>query len=100
MRVRGFCMNDAHIYCRYDQAKEEFIQVMHLHARYYDLMNIKEYYMRLSLPDLDKLDKYVDQPEKWLAALRHHPRGDGRIRLSLMSRSRAKRRSTAPRSTS
>ncbi len=69
MRVRGFCMNDAHIYCRYDQAKEEFIRVMHLHARYYDLMGIKEYYMRLSLPDLDKLDKYVDQPEKWLAAL-------------------------------
>lgn len=69
MRVRGFCMNDAHIYCRYDQAKDEFIRVMKLHARYYDLMNIKEYYMRLSLPDLDKLDKYVDEPEKWMAAL-------------------------------
>jgi len=69
MRVRGFCMNDAHIYCRYDQAKEEFIKVMRLHARYYDLMGIKDYYMRLSLPDLKKLDKYVDQPEKWMAAL-------------------------------
>jgi len=69
MRVRGFCMNDAHIYCRYDQAKDEFIRVMHLHARYYDLMNIKEYYMRLSLPDMAKLDKYVDAPEKWIAAL-------------------------------
>ena len=54
MRVRGFCMNDAHIYCRYDQAKEEFIRVMHLHARYYDLMGIKDYYMRLSLPDLEQ----------------------------------------------
>ena len=69
MRVRGFCMNDAHIYCRYDQAKDEFIRVMRLHARYYDLMEIKDYYMRLSLPDLDKLDKYVDQPQKWLDAL-------------------------------
>jgi threonyl-tRNA synthetase len=69
MRVRGFCMNDAHIYCRYDQAKDEFIQVMKLHARYYDLLGIKDYYMRLSLPDLDKLDKYVDQPQKWLDAL-------------------------------
>ena len=69
MRVRGFCMNDAHIYCREDQAKDEFIRVMKLHARYYDLMNIKEYYMRLSLPDLAKLDKYVDEPEKWLKAL-------------------------------
>jgi threonyl-tRNA synthetase len=69
MRVRGFCMNDAHIYCRHDQAKDEFIKVMRLHARYYDLMNIKDYYMRLSLPDMKKLDKYVDQPEKWIAAL-------------------------------
>src|SRR5579872_5384489 len=69
MRVRGFCMNDAHIYCRYDQAKDEFIRVMKLHARYYDLLDIKDYYMRLSLPDLDKLDKYVDEPQKWLDAL-------------------------------
>ena len=69
MRVRGFCQNDAHIYCRYDQAKDEFINVMRLHARYYDLMNIKDYYMRFSLPDLDKLEKYVDQPDKWLAAM-------------------------------
>ncbi|HVZ69686.1 MAG TPA: threonine--tRNA ligase [Rhizomicrobium sp.] len=69
MRVRGFCQNDAHIYCRYDQAKEEFIRVMHLHARYYDLFDIKDYYMRFSLPDLDKLDKYVDQPQKWLDAM-------------------------------
>src|SRR6266550_493594 len=69
MRVRGFCMNDTHIYCRYDQAKDEFIRVMKLHARYYDLLDIKEYYMRLSLPDLGKLEKYIDQPEKWVAAL-------------------------------
>ncbi len=69
MRVRGFCMNDAHIYCRFDQAKDEFIRVMHLHARYYELMGIKEYYMRLSLPDMTKLDKYVDEPDKWMAAL-------------------------------
>ncbi len=68
MRVRGFCMNDAHIYCRYDQAKDEFIRVLHLHARYYKLMDIKEYYMRLSLPDASNLKKYVDEPEKWLIA--------------------------------
>ncbi len=69
MRTRGFTQNDAHIYCRYDQAKEEFIRVMKLHARYYDMFDIKDYYMRLSLPDLDKLDKYVDQPQQWLNAL-------------------------------
>jgi threonyl-tRNA synthetase len=69
MRARGFCQNDAHIYCRYDQAKDEFLNVMRLHARYYDLMGIKEYYMRLSLPDLNKLDKYVNEPQRWLDAL-------------------------------
>lgn len=68
MRTRGFCQNDAHIYCRYDQAREEFIRVMRLHARYYDLMEIKEYYMRLALPDTANLQKYVDEPDKWLAA--------------------------------
>lgn len=70
MRTRGFCQNDAHIYCREDQAKDEFARVMRLHARYYDLMGIDEYYMRLSLPDLNKLDKYINEPEKWLEALR------------------------------
>lgn len=69
MRARGFCQNDAHIYCRHDQAKDEFIRVMHLHAHYYELFGIKDYYMRLSLPDLDKLDKYVDEPDEWLKAL-------------------------------
>ncbi len=69
MRTRGFCQNDAHIYCRFDQAKAEFLKVMQLHVRYYELMGIKDYYMRLSLPDLSKLDKYVNEPQKWLDAL-------------------------------
>src|SRR5262249_26365997 len=70
MRVRGMCQNDAHIYCREDQAKEEFIKVMKLHERLYKLFGIKEYWMRLSAPDLSKLDKYVNQPEEWLKALK------------------------------
>ncbi len=69
MRTRGFCQNDAHIYCRFDQAKDEFLKVMHLHANYYGLMGIENYYMRLSKPDLNKLDKYVNEPQKWLDAL-------------------------------
>lgn len=69
MRVRGFSQNDAHIYCRYDHAKDEFIRVMNLHARYYKLFQIRDYWMRFSLPDLQKLDKYVNEPQKWLAAM-------------------------------
>ena len=69
MRARGFCQNDAHIYCTYDQAKEVFKEVMKLHADLYALFGIKDYYMRLSLPDMNKLDKYVDNPQKWTDAL-------------------------------
>jgi threonyl-tRNA synthetase len=69
MRTRGFCQNDAHIYCTFDQAKDEFIRVMNLHADYYRLFDIQDFWMRLSLPDLTKLEKYVDEPAKWVAAL-------------------------------
>ncbi|MBM3602199.1 MAG: threonine--tRNA ligase [Alphaproteobacteria bacterium] len=69
MRVRGMCMNDAHLYCRFDQAKAEFLKVMHLHARFYKLFGIDNFYMRFSKPDLNKLDKYVNEPEKWIAAM-------------------------------
>ena len=68
MRVRGFAQNDAHIYCRSDQAKDEFVSVMRLHARYYEMMGIKEYYMRLSLPDLSKKHNFVNEPEQWRTA--------------------------------
>ena len=45
---------------------------------YYDLMNIKGIlYAAQSLPDLDKLDKYVNEPEEWLEALRIIQPGDG-----------------------
>ncbi|HEY1708083.1 MAG TPA: threonine--tRNA ligase [Rhizomicrobium sp.] len=68
MRVRGFVQNDAHIYCRHDQAKDEFLRVMRLHARYYDMMGIKDYYMRFSLPDLTKQHNFVNEPEQWQKA--------------------------------
>ena len=69
MRVRGFCQNDAHLYCRPDQAKEEFVRVLRLHARYYDLFQIRDYWLSFSQPDLQRLDKYVDAPDKWLKAM-------------------------------
>lgn len=70
MRTRGFCQNDAHIYCREDQAEEEFIKVMKLHERYYNVLGITDFYMRLSKPDLNKIEKYINAPEKWIRALR------------------------------
>lgn len=65
-RVRGMTMNDAHIYCTPEQAKAEFIKVMELHRRVYDIFEFKNYYMRISLRDPeDPKGKYVDNPQAW-----------------------------------
>lgn len=69
MRVRGFCQNDAHIYCREDQAKDEFLAVMHMHAYYYRMFDIQDFWMRVSLPDFDNLEKYVDDVAGWKKAM-------------------------------
>jgi len=62
MACAAFCQNDAHIYCRYDQAKEEFINVMLLHARYYDLMESKNTTCGSRSPT-PQTRKYIDEPE-------------------------------------
>jgi threonyl-tRNA synthetase len=69
MRVRGFCQNDAHIYCREDQAKDEFLAVMHMHAMYYRMFGIEDFWMRVSLPDFEDLGKYVDDVAGWKKAM-------------------------------
>ncbi|GGE47132.1 threonine--tRNA ligase [Marinicauda pacifica] len=69
MRVRGFCQNDAHIYCREDQAKQEFLDVMDMHAMYYGMFGIEDFWMRVSLPDFENLDKYVDDVDGWKRAM-------------------------------
>ncbi len=69
MRVRAFAQNDAHIYCRPDQAKDEFLRVMQLHARYYEMFDIKEYYMLLALPDLGKKHNFLESPQAWEKAI-------------------------------
>ncbi len=65
LRVRAMAMNDAHIYCTEEQTKDEFIAVMRLHQYYYDMFGLEDYYMRLSLPDLEGNGKYVGGKEAW-----------------------------------
>ncbi len=65
MRVRGMAMNDAHIYCRKDQIKKEFVKVMKMHERYYKMLGITDFYMRFSRWDSERKEKYIDQPENW-----------------------------------
>ncbi len=67
MRVRSMQMNDAHIYCTEEQFEAEFLAVIDLYTKYFDLFGIDEYVMRLSKHSKEGLGKkYVDQPELWV----------------------------------
>lgn len=65
LRVRGLAMNDAHIYARRDQIKEEFSNVLKLTMEYFDIFGLKDYWFRLSKWSPDHKDKYIDEPENW-----------------------------------
>ena len=68
LRVRGMCMNDAHIYCTEDQIKSEFLNVIQIYAEAYGILGLDQYYLRLSKCDPDdpkRAQKYVDNPSAW-----------------------------------
>ena len=64
-RVRAMTLNDAHLFCRPDQMKEEFINVVKLILEVYEDFGIKDYYFRLSYRDPNNKEKYVDNDEMW-----------------------------------
>ncbi|MEM1230747.1 MAG: threonine--tRNA ligase [Pseudomonadota bacterium] len=68
VRVRGMCMNDAHIYCTREQIKDEFKAVMAMYDKAYRVLGLDEYKIRLSRwdpEDPDGKNKYVDNPQAW-----------------------------------
>lgn len=67
MRARSMCQNDSHIYCaNEEQAIQELVSVMKLHEYYFNILDIKDYYIELALPDFEKKkDKYFDNPQAW-----------------------------------
>jgi threonyl-tRNA synthetase len=68
LRVRGLTMNDAHIYCRPDQARAEFLDVLDLCRYYYQHFRMSGYWLRLSLHDPRDKAKYLDDPAGWAMA--------------------------------
>jgi len=67
MRVRSMQMNDAHIYCSEEQFEQEFMGVIRLYERYFELFNIDRFAMRLSTHHPRGLGKkYVDNERLWL----------------------------------
>jgi threonyl-tRNA synthetase len=67
MRVRSMQMNDAHIYVSEDQFEDEFMAVVRMYLRYFEILAIDKYMMRLSLHSPEGLGKkYVDNAPLWL----------------------------------
>jgi threonyl-tRNA synthetase len=64
-RVRCMTLNDAHIFCRPDQVKEEFTKVVAMVEEVYKILGITEYSYRLSLRDPANKEKYVDNDAMW-----------------------------------
>lgn len=64
-RVREMTLNDAHIFVRPDQIKDEFKRVLNLLLDVYKDFNITEYKFRLSYRDKDNKEKYFDDDKMW-----------------------------------
>jgi len=64
-RVRGMTLNDAHIFVRPDQIKEEFIRVVRLIEEVYKDFGINDYSFRLSYRDPEDKEKYYDDDAMW-----------------------------------
>lgn len=64
-RVRAMTLNDAHIFCRPDQIKSEFIRVVQLIEEVYRDFGIQDFWYRLSYRDPEDKKKYVQNDEMW-----------------------------------
>ena len=64
-RVRSFTQDDAHIFCRPDQLKEEFLKVIDIIFIIFKALDFKEYSAQISLRDPDNKEKYIGSDENW-----------------------------------
>ena len=69
-RVRSFTQDDAHIFCRPDQVKNEFLNVMDIISIVFKSMNFENFEAQISLRDKVNRDKYIGSDENWEKAER------------------------------
>ncbi|MGI4805969.1 MAG: threonine--tRNA ligase [Janthinobacterium lividum] len=67
-RVRGFTQDDAHLFCRPDQVKEEFKKVIDLVLYVFKALGFNDYTAQISLRDPENKTKYIGSDENWLLA--------------------------------
>ncbi|WP_343307649.1 threonine--tRNA ligase [Chitinophaga niabensis] len=64
-RVRGFTQDDAHLFCRPDQVKEEFCKVIDLVLYVFGSLGFENYTAQISLRDKEDRAKYIGSDENW-----------------------------------
>ena len=67
-RVRGFTQDDAHLFCRPDQLKEEFCKVIDIILYVFKTLDFNEYVAQISLRDPENREKYIGSDENWAKA--------------------------------
>lgn len=64
-RVRGFTQDDAHLFCRPDQLKDEFLKVMDIIFIIFQALDFENFEAQISLRDKVNRDKYIGSEENW-----------------------------------
>lgn len=67
-RVRGFTQDDAHLFCRPDQVKEEFCKVIDLVLYVFKALDFHDFTAQISLRDPENREKYIGSDENWQLA--------------------------------
>ncbi|HNM70920.1 MAG TPA: threonine--tRNA ligase, partial [Flavobacteriales bacterium] len=67
-RVRGFTQDDAHLFCRPDQVKEEFLKVIDLVLLVLKALSFESFEAQISLRDKVDRSKYIGSEENWVKA--------------------------------
>lgn len=67
-RVRGFTQDDAHLFCRPEQVKEEFKKVIDLVLYVFNSLSFTNYTAQVSLRDKEDRSKYIGSEENWQIA--------------------------------
>jgi threonyl-tRNA synthetase len=67
-RVRGFTQDDAHLFCRPDQVKDEFKKVIDLVLYVFSALGFDDYTAQISLRDPENKSKYIGSDENWALA--------------------------------
>jgi threonyl-tRNA synthetase len=65
VRVRGFTQDDAHIFCRHDQLKAEFLDVVEIVELLFKKLGFTDYTAQISLRDPENKEKYIGSDEAW-----------------------------------